>query len=146
MPLIIKLQKFPKNKKIPKNHSITWAWTIIFFLFTKIECTMTLLFFCSLRLFVMRINPPTLKFDANTSGYASIVISFDAIVAISLWYICEYHGHLELELAHQISWGPLISFIGEGGSYLVPFNILKSYEKCKPKWWGLVYLKLSYYM
>jgi hypothetical protein len=32
----------------------------------------------------MRINPTTLKFDANTSDYASIVISFDAIVAISL--------------------------------------------------------------
>lgn len=66
---------------------------------------MTLFFFCSLRLFVMRIiSPPTLKFDANTSDYPSIVMSFDAIVAISLRYIyCEYLGHLELELAHQIS-------------------------------------------
>jgi hypothetical protein len=50
------------------------------------------------------ISPPTLKFDANTSDYPSIVMSFDAIVAISLRYIyCEYLGHLELELAHQIS-------------------------------------------
>ncbi len=64
---------------------------------------MTLFFFCSLTLFVTRTSPPTLKFDASPSDYPSIVMSFDAIVAISLRYICEYLGHLELELAHQIS-------------------------------------------
>jgi hypothetical protein len=61
---------------------------------------MTLFFFCSLRLFVTKISPPTLKFDANTSDYPSIVMSLDAIVAISLRCICEYLEHLELELAH----------------------------------------------